>query len=149
MGLFTLTKHVAASVSDTFALFSDFAGAAERLSGIDKIEMLTDGPIGPGTRFRETRTMFGRQATEELEIVAFEQDRSLAVRCESCGCEFITRMRFEPDGDGTKVTAETRTRALTLMAKLMSPLGWLMMGSMKKAFEKDLDELKACVERES
>ena len=91
MAGFELTEHVAAPPAEVFAVFADFEGAPQRTSGIDKLEVLTEGPIGPGTRFRETRTMFGRQTTEELEIVAFDEGRSYSVRCESCGCEFRTR----------------------------------------------------------
>ena len=32
--------------------------------------MLSDGPIGVGTRLRETRIMFGRPATEVMTIAA-------------------------------------------------------------------------------
>ena len=41
------------------------------------------------------------------------------------------------------------TRANSFGAKLFTPLGFLFAGTMKKAIQKDLDDLKALVERTS
>jgi hypothetical protein len=41
---------------------------------------------------------------------------------------------------------EMHSRPITFLAKLMSPLGKLMMGSMKKCIAKDMDDLRAAVE---
>lgn len=47
-----------------FEAISDLEHAAERIGAIKEIEMLTDGPVGKGTRWRETRLMFGKECTE-------------------------------------------------------------------------------------
>jgi len=41
---------------------------------------------------------------------------------------------------------EIRTQAITLLAKLMWPLGILMTGSMKKAFAQDNADIKRAAE---
>jgi hypothetical protein len=65
-------------------VFTDLDGAAERVDGIQKLEKLTDGPVGLGTRFRETRRMFRKEAAEEMEFTAFEPGRSYGVCCDAC-----------------------------------------------------------------
>ena len=72
---FTLNRTVNAPIDNVFRVYSDFANAAARIDGIENIEILTDDPIGKGTRFRETRIMFGREYTEEMEITEFEQNK--------------------------------------------------------------------------
>ena len=146
MARIVITKQVDAPVQSVFDVFTDIEKAADRISGIRRIEKITEGPVGKGTRFRETRIMFKKEATEELEITDFDPGRHYAVGCEACGCRFETVFRFQPDGRGAKVEMEMNSRPVTLFAKLMSPLSALMMGSMKKAMEKDMDELKAAAE---
>lgn len=53
-----------------------------------KIELLTDLPVGEGTRFKETRIMFKREATEEMEFVEFDAPNVYTLGSYSCGCEF-------------------------------------------------------------
>jgi hypothetical protein len=142
----TLTTRVAAPVREVFALFTDFAHAAGRVRGIKKVEVLTPGPVGVGTRFRETRVLFNREATEEMEVTAFEPGRGYTLGCQSCGAVYASAFRFEPDGDGTLVTLDFEARARSLLAKLMAPLSFLMMGTVKKCIRQDLDDLKKVAE---
>ena len=141
-----LSKHVAAPVPEVFEVYTDLSRAAARIEGIVSLELLTQGPVAKGTRFRETRAMFKKETTEEMEITEFDAPSAYTVRGESCGTEFATSFRFTPDGDGTRVDMEVRARAMTFMAKLLSPLGSLMAGSMKKMMDKDLEDLKRAVE---
>jgi carbon monoxide dehydrogenase subunit G len=148
MAQFSISKRIAAPVETVFDVATDLAHAAEHVRGIEKIELVTDGPIGVGTRWRETRKMMGGASTETFEIKAFDQPRSYTAGCESCGAYFETKLRFDPDGDATNLTLDVRMEARTLMAKLMSPLGNLMFGNvMRKAMNDDLDDLKRVAEQ--
>lgn len=138
----TIHETVDAPVETVFDVFADFRKAADRVDGIERIELLTDGPVGLGTRFRETRIMFGRESTEEMEITQFEQNEKYAVEADSCGAHFQTVFRFQPNGRRTAVEMEMRTRVTSLFAKLMWPLEFLMAGSMKKMILSDIHQLK-------
>ena len=70
--MLTVSKQISAPHQAVFEKFTDFAHVAENVRGIERMEILTDGPIGQGTRFRETRIMFNREATEEMEITDWE-----------------------------------------------------------------------------
>ena len=146
MSGFVLTKSVAAPPAVVYAVCTDLDRLPERLPAITKIERVTPGPFGVGTVFRETRVMFGREATETFEATAVDPGRSFTLRAMSCGCEFVVEHRFVPEGAGTRVELETQMRPVTFFAKLMSPLGKMMAGSMKKAIAADLDTLAAAAE---
>ncbi len=141
-----ITRRIEKPVEEVFQVFTDLARAPERVQGIESLELLTDGPMRVGTRFRETRKMFGREATEEMTVTALEPNRSYTVGARSCGCDFETQFRFHPEGKSTRVEMELKTRATTLVARLMAPLGIFMAGSMKKLCERDIDDLKAALE---
>jgi len=143
-----LSTTVAAPVPEVWSAFADFRNAAGRIKGIKKIEILTDGPIGVGTKFKETREMFKKEAVETMEVTAFEPNSLYTLECMSCGGHFKTTFRFTPSGQGTRVDVETNCRALTLFAKLLSPLTSLMMGPMmRKCMLQDMEDLKAVVEK--
>ena len=141
----SISKHIDAAPSRTFAVFSDFPNAPALIRGIKKLELTTPGPVRQGTRFKETRVMFGKEATEEMEIVEFEPGKSYAFACESCGAYFHSRFTFAPEGSGTRVELRLETQARSLFAKLMSPLTGLMLKQVVKACEQDVEDLrKAC-----
>ena len=146
MANFMITKNIAAPPSAVFALFADLERCPQHIKDITKLEIVTNGPVGVGTRFRETRKMYGREHTEEMQITAFDPPLSYEVTCLSCGAEIRCEFRFVPENGGTRLELSTHTRSITFFAKLFTPLSWLMMGSMKKCMEKDLDDLKKAAE---
>lgn len=142
-----LEETVAAPVNTVFQVFTDLHHAADHVEAIQSLEVLGHGPVGKGTRFRETRVMFGKESTEEMEITAFSAPNVYLVEAMSCGAHFATEYRFDARGPSeTQVTMTMNSRPVTLMAKLMTPMGFLMKGAMVKMLEKDHAELRAVCE---
>ena len=138
-----LTKRVPAAADAVWQVMTDIPNAAENISGIDRVEMLTDGPVRKGTRWKETRTVFKREATEEMEITEWTPPRSYTADCVSCGMHFRWHLSVEPAGENESVVQmDIETKPLSFTAKVT---GALMNGMMKKqcakAFEKDLDDV--------
>jgi len=139
--------HVDAPADKIFALMSDFPNAPDRISSIKRIEMLTSGPVGVGTKFKETRVMFGKEATETMEVVEFVPPKTYTLFSLSCGVEFTVKLRCVPEGSGSNLSWECETKPVTLVGKLFSPIGKLMMGMMmKKCVMKDLADIKRVAE---
>ena len=82
MTSFEVSTVISASPERVFALFTDLAHAPDNIRAIKKLELLTPGPMCMGTRFRETRVMFGKEATEEMEVI--ERTRPAAKSFSSC-----------------------------------------------------------------
>ena len=142
-----VSRHVAAPPERVFALASDFPNAADHVEAIVRVEMLTDGPVGVGTRFRETRVMFKKEASEEMEVVEFEPPSRYVVTADSHGARYRTTFSFEPERGGTRVGFEFHAEPYTMAAKLMAKtMGKLMMGTLVKCVESDLDDIKAHAE---
>jgi len=146
MSQVAVTRHFNAPPDKVWNVLSDLERAAERIEAIKHVEILTDGPVGQGTRFKETRVMFGKEATEEMEITEWNPPTHLAMECETCGMHARSVISCRPDGEGTRVEMSMQTTPLTFVAKLMSPLGKMMEKSCRKAFEKDLDDVQRIVE---
>jgi len=85
MANFTIKTHFESPLEVTFELISDFEHAAEHIHAIRQLEVLTPGPVGVGTRFRETHKMFGKESSEEMEVTTFNAPHGYTVECDSCG----------------------------------------------------------------
>jgi hypothetical protein len=143
-----VSEQINAAPGVVFAAAIDFANAPRRISGIKNVEMLTSGPVGVGTRFRETRVMFGKEATETMEVVGFQPGSSYTLGASSCGCEHRTVVSVRPNGGGGEITIDFTGRPMTFGAKLMGVLmGWMVKGAGAKAMKQDLVDLKAAVEK--
>lgn len=144
---FTVAREIARPPAEVFAAAADFAGAPARITGIRSVEMLTDGPVGVGTRFRETRIMFGREAKETMEVTVFEPGHRYVLEAESHGCRYVSEIKVEPAGAGSRWTMSFRGEPRTLTAKivgfLMRPLARVMVN----ACAKDADDLKRSLEQ--
>ena len=142
----SLSRRIECPRHEVFQLFLELDQLADRITEIKGIEKLTEGPVGVGTRFRETREMFGKQATEEMVFTDFQADESYTVECDSHGTHYRSVFQFEPVGDKTDVNVSFEVKPMSLKAKLLSPLGWLMIGATKKFLGRDVEALKRVAE---
>jgi len=143
----TMTTWIKATPERVYEIFADVARLPERIEAIKKIELIPPGPIAVGSQMKETRIMFGREATETFTITALEPGKLFAMTCNSCGVLYNFTHTFAAENGGTRVTLVMDGRTTTFMAWLMSPLGWLMKGMMQTEIQKDLEALKDHVNR--
>ena len=146
MSSIKIKKHIEAPPETVFAAAIDLSTWSDRMQGIEKVELLTDGPMALGTKFRETRIMFKREATEEMEVIAFDAPRSYALGAENHGCRYQTQMTFTPNGSGTDLEMTFEATPLTALAKIMAAMMKPMMSKIGEMCGKDLDDLKASIE---
>jgi hypothetical protein len=146
MATITVTQSIQAPVAEVFALACDIENSPGRIRDIVKVEMLTPGPMALGTKFKETRIVFKKEATETFEVTQFTPNVSYEFTANSCGAEYRTTFAFTPEGAGTRVDVAVRTRAVSFFAKLFTPLMFLMRGMLRKCVAKDLDDLRAAAE---
>lgn len=134
-----------ASPDRVWAVASDFANAAGRITAISKVEITTPGHVGAGTRFREWR---GRQVVD-MEVASWSPPHGYALRGYAMGTEFTSQIRCVPDGSGTRLEMEVHVRPRTFGAKLLSPLMSLMSRMMVKSCAKDLADIATAAERDA
>lgn len=139
-----VSRVLPAPPAEAFAACTDLEGAADRIRSITKLEVLGGAPVGAGTRFRETRVMFGREATEEMEITDWAPPKGYAVEADSHGSHYRTVFSFEPEGeDATRVTLRFAAEPRTLLAKLFTFLMPGMTKTVEKCLVEDLEDIAA------
>lgn len=130
-----------------FAVVADIPAWPRYISAIDRIELLSPGPVVAGLRFRETRVMFGRPATEEMTVAEIAPPRRLVLTGINHGTAYRAEHVCEPQGRQTRLRLVFEGRPVTLLARLFTPLGWLFLGAVKRQFASDLADLKGEAER--
>ncbi|MEU0372664.1 SRPBCC family protein [Streptomyces sp. NPDC006283] len=128
---------------------TDIWGWQRTLSGVEKVEVLTEGGFGVGTRWRETRRMLGKEATEEMYVTVCEPPERYVVEADSHGTHYVSEFTVVPAGpEATTVRltfgAEPPGGFMGLLAKVLGPLG---AKAVRKAIARDLDDVAAAVER--
>ena len=143
---FEITRVVDASIDRVFEVFTDLEGSLSRCKGITRIEMMSSGPVGKGTIYKETRQVYSRETTETLEITEFEPPSHWTITGVSCGARFTSRFDLQPEGNGTRVIVGIHLKPLNPVAWFMSLLAPLLNGTMRRAVNGDLDTLAGIAE---
>lgn len=129
-------------------VITDIENATQRISAIEKIEILERPPEGlVGLKWRETRTLFGKSATEVMWITDAIENESYKTRAESHGAVYLTDMSITEHDGSAKLRMKFGSEPQSLGAKIMSvTMGYLFKNATKKALKQDLDDIKAAVE---
>lgn len=145
----TVSRDIAASATTVWATITDIDGAARVLSAVERIERLDDhASFGVGVRWRETRVMFGREHTEELEITDVDPPRSSTARAESSGTSYTSVLRVDPLGERhCRLTMSFDAEPSGVLGRLLAAtFGRLFRRATRDALRQDLADIAADVE---
>ena len=139
---------VNAPAADVWAVVTDIPNAAENMSGVEDVEVLDRPPEGlVGLKWKETRTIGGKSATETMWITDVEEEAYYTTEARSHGSIYRTDIRLTNAPDDTLLSMHFTAETQTLGAKILSAvLGFIIKRSVKKALRKDLEDLKAAAE---
>ena len=137
------------SKEEVWEVITNIENWQKTITGIEKIEVLkkpTNGLVG--LKWKETRTMFGKTATEIMWITDAKEKESYSTRAESHGAVYITNLVLSEHDHGTQLTIEFKGIPQTFGAKLMSAImGFFFKSATKKALTQDLVDIKAVIEK--
>lgn len=135
-------------LEDVWKAIIDFKNCSKYIESIINLEVI-DEPNDSliGFKWKETRMMFGKEATETMWITDYLENEYYQTRAESHGSIYISRLSIELIGGYTKLTMSFSAEAQTSFAKILSLcMGFLIKGSMKKELIKDLNDIKTHLE---
>ena len=134
---------------DVWKVITDIENSPDTITGIEKIEILekpSDGLVG--LKWQETRTLFGRTATEIMWITDVVENEMYKTRAESHGAVYITSLVVSEQDAKTRLTMEFDAAPQTLSAKVMAAAtGIFFKNATKNALMQDLIDIKAAVEQ--
>ncbi len=150
MSTVAVTRLVEAPVAAVWRVFTDLPSRCDRLSTVIAVELLTRGPFGAGTVWRETRTMAdGGEITEEFRVDECVIPERFVVSSPGIGAEYRMTYTFVPviEGrhrGGTMVTVvQDGTPTAPAGRFLALVFGGLAARTVEGALRRDLDDLAA------
>ncbi|UGY94264.1 SRPBCC family protein [Streptomyces gobiensis] len=142
-------RRIAASADEVWRVLTDLKALPRVLSGVERVEVLTKGPFGVGTGWRETRRMFGRTVTEDMRVTVCEEPSRYVLGTESGGAHYFSEVTLTPQGAGATVVrrsfgARQQGGFSGLLAKAFTGLGGR---AVAKTLERDLADIAIRVTR--
>jgi uncharacterized protein YndB with AHSA1/START domain len=137
-----MSEFINRSPQEVFDFITDSDHAPKVGGSITSMVKLSEGPVGVGTRYRETRLMKGEEHEAELEVVEYDSNHRYAMKNETDGIETIYRYRFHPERGGTRVDLVCEVRG-SGVKKLLIPV---VVSVLKKEDGDHLERLKQAME---
>jgi hypothetical protein len=142
-----VTQECSASPAAVWAVLTDLSRFAD-VADIVALQRLDDGTeFGVGTRWRETRRMFGKDATEEMWVTDITPGVSYTVAAESRGTAYRSVLTVVATDSGSLLTLEfdgTGTNVIT--RALGATVGKLFEGATRSALQSDLVAVASAAE---
>ena len=150
MNPIVVTQSVGASTETVWNAITDFEHCDQRISGITHVEVLhrpSDGVVG--LVWRETRLMYGKEATEEMRIVESVEGEYYVAEASNHGALYRSKLSVKPTADGCELSMTFEAEAQTFFAKIMNIIfSGMMKKSLLKMMQKDLEDIRDSVELE-
>jgi len=131
-------------LEEIWSVITDFKNCPNFIEGIVNVEII-EQPEDTlvGFKWKETRVMFGKEATETMWITEYIENEYYQTRAESHASIYISKLSLERSGQNTNLTMSFSSEATTFFVKLISSfMGFMIKGSMKKVINKDLADIK-------
>ncbi|MGL1902861.1 MAG: SRPBCC family protein [Fibrobacterales bacterium] len=140
--------EISKSLEDIWKVVTNIDGSPQVISGIESVEIIEGiSATMEGLKWKETRTLFGKTATEVMWVTGVEKKSYYTVEAESHGSKYYTDVRLTPNGSQTILTMEFEGVPQTLGAKCMwFFMGFMFKGATKKALRQDLEDIKRFAE---
>ncbi|MFC0522100.1 SRPBCC family protein [Pontibacillus salicampi] len=145
MSAFSDRVHIARTKEEVFDFLTSFDNAQTIMPNVVKNEILTEGPMGVGTRFRETREIKGREAASIIEITEFDKPNTFSVRSDVDGLSTFYHYTLTDKEGGTEVDFVCNIEAETLRMKLVKPI---FKQIMKKEDGDHVQKMKEAMEKQ-
>ncbi|MFW2513747.1 SRPBCC family protein [Demequina sp. SO4-13] len=143
-------RDIKADPRVVWSILTDLDGAPDVLSGVVAVERLEGEGYEVGVKWRETRRMLGKEASEEMWVVAVEEPFTTTVSAESGGTRYATVFVCEPIEGGTRLSVDFGGESVN--PGLGQRIGWALFGkiglkSTQKALVKDLEDIAKAAEK--
>lgn len=119
MSDFRTTIIIHKPVEEVFSYMVDLDNINEIMPLVVKREKLSEGPLAPGTKLKETRRVRASEITSEIEVLTYEENKTFATRSNSNGLIAEYHYRFDEVDEGTQVDLEANIKTTGFKMKLL------------------------------
>jgi hypothetical protein len=142
-----LTKAVAARPAIAFAIIANITDWPKVVDSIRSVELLTPGPVRPGTKFLEDRVIFGRESVQQMEVITLERPHRLRLFVEHPDLHYeLDHLVDAVYGGGCRIMLIFRSRPKGARGEALYPfMKPFEEISLRDELERDLSDLASAV----
>jgi carbon monoxide dehydrogenase subunit G len=119
---FTGKTTIDCPINEVFDFISDLRNGPKMNEDILSVEKLSEGPIGVGSKFKETKVIRGRNAEAMIEVVQFEANKAFSAQSEVNGLKVTYHYQLSEGNNGTIVKFQCEVKTSGLIMTLTKPL---------------------------
>jgi carbon monoxide dehydrogenase subunit G len=130
--------------AEVFNFMIDPKNAPKIIPEVRSSVKITEGEIGLGTRFLETRIVRGKEGRAELEITKFSENSAYSVTSIEGGVKVTYHYKLKQDNDGTSVSFEAEVIAkgikkaiVPLFVRILKSQDYNYLSVVKKVMEEE------------
>jgi carbon monoxide dehydrogenase subunit G len=146
-----LEQLVQAPAEKVWEVLTDIEHADQTLSGVERVELITEGPYRVGTQWRETRRVFGKSQTEQMEVTVAEAPKRTIIESDSGGVHYVVEFTLTPaSADATRLAmgfSSVQGQLNPLKKVLWRLVGGLAAKASEKMMARDLEDIAARAEQ--
>jgi uncharacterized protein YndB with AHSA1/START domain len=142
MPAFKNTATIQRPAEEVFAFLADFEKVPMWNYAIEDTRKMSAGPVGVGTRYRQSRTIPAR-TTEEFEVTVFQPASRLAIRGDIGPFRATVSYELEAVAGVTRLVNAVELEPAQARLKLLAPLA---APKIKAAVAQNLDKLRLVLE---
>ena len=142
MPTFQNTVTIQKPAEEVFAFLADFENIPKWNYAIEQTRKASAGPVGVGTRYRQTRSVPAR-STEEFEVTVLEPASRLAIHGQIGPFQATISYQLEPRAGATTLVNNVELDQPSAMLRLVAPLAT---PKIKAAVAQNLGKLKLLLE---
>ena len=142
MQTFQNTVTIQRPAEEVFAFLADFENIPRWNYAIEETKKASAGPVGVGTRYRQTRSVPGR-SVEAFEVTVFEPGRRLAIDGQIGPFQATISYELEAVAGATRLVNNVELDPSHAMGRLAAPLAT---PRIKAAVAQNLSKLRLVLE---
>jgi carbon monoxide dehydrogenase subunit G len=110
MADFRVSEIIHCPIEEVFSYLSNLENATNLLPFVTDMEKLSNGPVGHGSCFLETRLVRRRSIQSEIHITEFNRPTAFTSKSISNGVEILYHYTFSAIEEGTQIEMEAKVR---------------------------------------
>ncbi len=142
MQTFENTVTIQRPAEEVFAFLADFENIPTWNYAIEETRKASAGPVGVGTRYRQTRSV-PRKSVEDFEVIVFQPASRLAIHGQIGPFQAKISYVLEATAGATRIVNNVELDPSPAVLRLLAPLAT---SRIKAAVAKNLDELRLVLE---
>jgi uncharacterized protein YndB with AHSA1/START domain len=139
MARFSHSVEVGRPPEDVFPWLLEEDRVPRWMGQVEEYRQLSDGPLGAGTRLRQTIELSGSRVSFELEVLRYDAPRAAEARFETNGVEVVNLYALEPSGAATRLTMSMDAKANKFSARMLIPV---VQPRLERKLTEDLERLR-------